>query len=120
MNNKITIGKFGQQLAGQFLVKRSYEILSENYYTRVGEIDIIAQKNEQIIFVEVKTRTSENYGTPEEAVNDRKKEKMYDTALKYLSEKEVDHDNFRLDIIAIVIEKENMKAKIRHHKNILE
>jgi len=120
MNQKIKIGKFGQQLAGQFLQNRNYQILAENYYSRVGEIDIIAQKDEQIVFIEVKTRTTENFGTPEEAVDDKKRNKMYDTALKYLSENKVDHDNFRLDMIAIIIDQDNMKAQIRHHQNILE
>ena len=118
MTIKIKIGKFGQQLAGQFLQKRNYKILVENYFTRLGEIDIIAQRDEQLVFIEVKTRLSDKYGLPEEAVTKAKKEKIINAALIYLEENLVDHDNWRIDCLAIEIDKHNKKALIRHHKAI--
>ena len=119
MGIKNKIGKFGQQLAGQFLKERNYQILAENFYTQEGEIDLVAQKQGQLIFIEVKTRLSDKFGLPEEAIDQRKKEKLYQTALKYLEKEEVKDDNFRIDCIAIEIDKANKKAKIRHHKNIV-
>ncbi len=119
MNIKNKIGKFGQQIAGQILEKKGYKILTENFYTRGGEIDLIAEQGSQIVFVEVKTRLSNRFGLPEEAVDSAKKEKFYEAALKYLEEKQIEHDNFRLDLIAVEINKENKTAKIRHHKNIV-
>ncbi|OGY41577.1 MAG: hypothetical protein A2Y82_01125 [Candidatus Buchananbacteria bacterium RBG_13_36_9] len=118
MNRKIKIGDFGQKLAKDFLIKRGYAILAEKYFARVGEIDIIAQKDQQIIFIEVKTRLSNNFGLPEEAVDAKKREKMYKACLKYLEENQIESDNFRLDCIAVEINKIDKKAVIRHHKGI--
>lgn len=115
---KQNIGDFGQQLAGQFLISKQHQILEEKYYTRLGEIDIIAEKNNQLLFIEVKTRTSEKFGRPEEAVSQSKKEKMNEAVLQYLSENNINHDNYRLDIIAVLIDKGEMVAKIRHLKNV--
>ena len=66
MNIKGKIGKFGQQIAGQFLQKRGYEILAENFHSRKGEIDLVVEKDGQLVFVEVKTRLSDKFGLPEE------------------------------------------------------
>ena len=118
MNIKNKIGVFGQKLAVGFLQKRGFKILNENYHARVGEIDIIAEKEGQLVFIEVKTRLSDKFGLPEEAVDDRKKARMYETALQYMGKMQINHDNFRLDCIAIMIDKENKKAIIRQHKNI--
>ncbi len=120
MNFKIKVGSYGQKLAVDFLKQRNYQLVESNYYTRQGEIDLIAQKDGQIIFIEVKTRLSDKYGLPEEAVTDRKKEKMHQAAWQYLAKAQINHDNYRFDIIAIVINRSESKAIIRHHKNISE
>jgi len=120
MNFKNEIGKFGQNLAAEFLRKRNYQILEQNFFTRLGEIDLVCSHNGQLVFVEVKTRLSNQFGLPEEAVSAAKKEKMYQAALQYLEKEKVNHDNFRFDIVAIEIDKANKKAIIRHHKNIRE
>jgi putative endonuclease len=118
-NYKKQVGSFGQNLAGQFLQKRNYKIIRENFAVKEGEIDIICEKDDQLIFVEVKTRLSENFGLPEEAVNDAKKEKIYIAALKYLEQEQINHDNFRFDCLAVLIDKVQKKATIRHYKNII-
>jgi putative endonuclease len=118
MNHKGQVGSFGQKLAVDFLRQRKYQIEAENFRTRQGEIDIIALRDGQVIFVEVKTRLSDRFGLPEEAVSASKLEKMRLTAYKYLKENGVNHDNFRFDIVAIVIDKADKKANIRHYKNI--
>jgi len=118
MNIKNKIGIFGQDLAKDFLQQREYQILTENYYTQAGEIDIICQKDEQLVFIEVKTRTSQEFGIPEQAIDKNKKEKLHKTALNYLQENKISQENWRIDCIAIEINKDTKTAKIRHHKNI--
>jgi putative endonuclease len=115
---KKAVGQYGQKVAVDFLQSRGYQILGQNFYSRLGEADIIAQINGQIVFVEVKTRLSTNCGLPEDAVSEAKKEKLYNTALIYLQKNRIDHDNFRLDIIAIEIDSFQGIARIRHHKSI--
>lgn len=118
MNLRGQIGCYGQQLAVEYLGRKKYQIKAENFRAPQGEIDIIADHDGQLVFVEVKTRLSEKYCLPEEAVSERKREKMMQTALNYLEQQQVNHDNYRFDIVAIVIDKANKKAVIRHHKNI--
>ena len=118
MNLKGEIGIFGQKLAVDFLRRQGYQLKAENFRTRQGEIDIVAIKDGQIVFVEVKTRLSERFGLPEEAVSSGKLEKMRLTAFKYLEQNQENTDNFRFDIVAIVIDKIEKKAIIRHYKNI--
>jgi len=118
MNYKLRIGDYGQKLAVDFLTKRKYKILGEKFFTKDGEIDLIAEQNGQLIFIEVKTRLSDKFGLPEEAVDRQKKEKMSEAGLQYLAEKQIGHDNYRFDCIAIEIDKKNKKAVIRHHKGI--
>jgi putative endonuclease len=118
MNQKGKIGAFGQELAANYLRQKGYQIQTENFRSHEGEIDIIANNDEQLVFVEVKTRLSDRYGLPEQAVSESKLEKMTQTALRYLEQKQINNDNYRFDIVAIEIDKILKKAKIRHYKNI--
>ena len=86
MDTKIKIGKFGQDLSAEFLQKRGYQIIGQNFYTRLGEIDLIAMDGNQLVFIEVKTRLGHNFGLPEEALNFDKAGKIKETALEYLTQ----------------------------------
>lgn len=116
--NKIKIGKFGQQLAVQFLHKKGYRLVAENYYCRLGEIDIIAEDNGQLVFVEVKTRLNRNCGLPEESLTGVKKDKIERAIYDYLEKNKINHDNWRIDCIAVEIDKTGQTAAIRHHQAI--
>lgn len=119
MNTKIKIGKFGQQLAAEFLQKRGYEIIGQNFFTRLGEIDLIARDGEQLVFIEVKTRLGHNFGLPEEALNSDKAKKIKETALEYLMQNNINSDNYRFDLVAVEINELEMKAQIRCYKNVI-
>ena len=99
IRNKIT-GQCGEDAATNFLKKNKYKIIKRNYKNKIGEIDIIAQKGEDLVFVEVKTRSSEQFGTPAEAVTYYKKRKIVNTARWYLAQKPTDL-NIRFDIIEV-------------------
>jgi putative endonuclease len=79
------LGNRGETLAIKYLKKRGYRILKRNYSAPTGEIDIIAEDEGTLVFVEVKTRTDTLFGTPEEAVNFRKRNRITSTALHYMS-----------------------------------
>ena len=120
MTLKKQIGDFGQNIAREYLARKHYEILEENFFTRLGEIDIIAKNNGQVVFVEVKTRLSAKFGLPEEAVGREKIEKMQQAAMEYWQKQQINNDNYRFDMIAVEINKPNKRAIIRHHKNIID
>ena len=94
-------GKIGEKKAGEFLKKKGYKILETNYKTHVGEIDIIAQDGEYTVFVEVKTRSSNEYGAPSEAVNGKKREKYKKVASEYLIKTKNTESAARFDVIEI-------------------
>ncbi|MDD5043907.1 MAG: YraN family protein [Patescibacteria group bacterium] len=120
MSNK-DLGNWGEDLAVKFLEEKKYKILARNYRNRWGEIDIIASKRdgffgkEKIFFVEVKTRASNNYGWPEEAVNEEKRKKIEYLADCYLKENNLEGE-FRFDVISILRIGNN--TEIKHLEDI--
>ena len=98
---KKLLGRAGEKLAVDFLKKKGFKILKTNYKTVVGEIDIIAQDKDYIVFIEVKTRSSDNYGVPSEAVDRKKQEKYYKTATFYLQKEKKTDANCRFDVVEI-------------------
>ena len=99
MKHNQRIGKWGEDLAAEHLVQRGQEIIARNVRTPYGEIDIITSQGSVTIFIEVKTRTSNKMGLPEESITMRKREHMLATADHYAAEHEIDH--WQIDVIAI-------------------
>ncbi len=96
------IGQIGEDVATRFLRTKEYKILTRNFHARFGEIDIIARKKKSIIFVEVKTRGSERFGTPREAVNSFKLQKMIMTAHIFLKKFGLSSSPFQFDVIEVI------------------
>lgn len=99
--NKIT-GDKGEIVAQKYLKKKKYRILESNYHSHTGEIDIIAQFKEMIIFVEVKTRESNFFGLPCEAVDERKQAKIRLVATEYLKRNRLLDYPCRFDVIEVL------------------
>ncbi|MGK7389198.1 MAG: YraN family protein [Candidatus Cyclobacteriaceae bacterium M2_1C_046] len=97
-------GKEGEKLAAEYMIGKGYEILEENFRYKRGEIDLIAQKDQLLVFVEVKARTNVGYGHPEESVDNKKAEMIIKTADQYLLEKDW-QGLIRFDIISIYFRK---------------
>lgn len=94
------IGKKGENLAEEFLQQKGYAIVARNYRYKRSEIDLIVQKENWLIFVEVKMRSSKAFGFPEESVGAAKRKKILEGAAQYLAETNW-QGNVRYDIIAI-------------------
>ena len=105
------LGKKGEQLAIDFLIKSDYKILEKNYRYLKAEVDIIAQKGEILAAIEVKTRTSAYFGNPEEFVNPKKIKLLISAIDHYVVERDLDVE-VRFDIIAIIQNKK--ETKIEH------
>lgn len=108
------LGKRGEKIAEAFLQKMGYEILITNWRDKKFEIDIIAKDIEDIVFIEVKTRSSDIYGSPEEAVTLKKQKHLIEGADYYIQENEIDLE-CRFDVISIIYN--SNQEKIRHIKN---
>lgn len=109
------IGKLGEELATTFLEDAGYSILEQNYRHKRGEIDIIVSKEDIVIFVEVKTRSSIKFGFPEDFVDTKKQRQIIATAEAYLEEKQ-HHGEIRFDIVSIEILNNN-SPQILHIKD---
>ncbi len=112
-NYRQALGKFGERLARVFLSQRGYEVVLQNYRTRFGEIDIIAQKENKLFFVEVKTRTTDEFGPPQESVTRYKLNRLRRAVEIYLLDKNWPNQDWQMDVISVEIDKINKKAKIR-------
>ena len=111
MTNKI-IGKHGEQLAKDFLIKKGYKILEMNFrYSKMAEIDIIAAKNNIIHFVEVKTRTQDFFGAPLEAITPNKLSSIYKCAQFYLANSKQKYKKIQIDAIGVLLNKEKTEIQ---------
>jgi putative endonuclease len=105
------LGKKGEQLAIDFLIKNEYKILEKNYRYLKAEVDIIAQKDSTLVVVEVKTRSTDYFGDPQDAVNPKKIKRLVSAIDYYIIDKDLDVE-VRFDIIAII--HQNNKTRIEH------
>ncbi|MBN2096868.1 MAG: YraN family protein [Candidatus Omnitrophica bacterium] len=101
---KQALGKRGERLAVQFLRRQGYRILARNFSCRLGEIDLIAQEKDTTVFIEVKTRASCEFGLPQAAIRQKKIKHLRRTAQYYIKHNAHSDDNFRFDVVAIVLE----------------
>ena len=117
MTNK-QIGKYGEDIAKNFLIKKGYSIIEMNYrYSRVAEIDIIAAKNNILHFVEVKTRTQKFYGDPLEAITFKKMKQIFSCAIQYISQVDKKYNGYQIDAIGVVLQNDKVE-EIDHIENI--
>ncbi|SHH07388.1 YraN family protein [Tepidibacter thalassicus] len=107
MNNREK-GILGEKIASDYLIKNNFKILQKNYKTKYGEIDLIVSKDGKIIFVEVKSRNSLNYGYPSESVNYRKQSKIIYTAKHYILSNNIKNNDFRFDVIEVYLKNKNI------------
>jgi putative endonuclease len=112
------IGKFGEILAKNYLIRNNYKIIAENVKVSFQEIDIIAYIKGIYVFIEVKTRTSSIYGSADEAVSAKKIFNLKKAIIIYLNQAKICSRNIRLDIISIDVNKYKKTANIKHYKDI--
>ncbi len=112
------VGQQGEEIAANYLQQQGYQILDRNYHSRFGEVDLVAEKDDVVVFVEVKARTSVSFGLPEESVTAEKLAKIYDTAILWLQEHPEQPDDWRVDVIAIQMDKGLQPKDIQHFIDI--
>jgi putative endonuclease len=113
------LGDIGEKLARDFLKKKGYKIIGSNFRCREGEIDIIARKKDYLVFVEVRTKASTGFGSPEESVTFAKKEKLISSALTYMSEHRDLPESWRIDFVAIELDPNGKARRIELIENAI-
>jgi putative endonuclease len=112
----LILGKKGEDAAGRFLWSKGYEILAVNWRFRRCEVDIVAQKDNELVFIEVKTRKDKSFGLPEEFVDKSKLLRMLEASEAFIQENGLSALSLRFDIIAIV--KNAQTLEIEHLENV--
>ncbi|HAV10070.1 MAG TPA: YraN family protein [Dehalococcoidia bacterium] len=116
MNRKET-GDRGEKAAQSFLKKKGYRIREINWRCREGEIDIVAEKRGCLVFIEVRTKTGDDFGSPEESVTAAKKAKLTATALSYVSSHSDVPESWRIDFIGIDLDARGQPTRIEQIEN---
>jgi len=111
MNRRDT-GILGEKLAQDYLKQRGYRILETNYRCPHGEIDIIARDKESLVFIEVRTKTSSAFGSPEESITAAKKERLRDTAYHYQQTHDDLPSSWRIDFVAVELDRRGKPSRI--------
>jgi len=115
---RLSLGRLGEELAAEILKGAGYRIVERNYRCRSGEVDIIAVDGKTVVFVEVKCRTSEEYGSPQLAVDRRKQRQISRAATTYLRANRLLSCSARFDVVAIVVQGKD--HDIEHIKNAFD
>ena len=114
------IGKLGERVARKFLKKRGYHIRETNFRCREGEIDIIAQQKDYLVFIEVRTKSNSDFGTPEESTTRLKKEKLVTSALTYIDAHQNLPPLWRIDVVAVEVDGKGKTKRIELIENAIE
>ena len=109
------IGAWGEEIASQYLEAKGYKILTRNWRTQEGEVDLVAQDGETVVFVEVKTRTSKDFGWPEDSVTTAKQRRLQRSAMAYLLDQDLMDVLWRIDVIAIDRNRSGGVERLEHY-----
>lgn len=118
MNRRDT-GRLGEKIARDFLARRGYHILKTNYRCPHGEIDIIARYQDYLVFIEVRTRRSLKFGSPEESITPAKKERLIATAWHYQQSLDSPAPLWRIDTVAIELNQKGTPSRIELTENAI-
>ncbi len=113
-------GKLGEKLAQAFLKTKGYRILGTNYLCREGEIDIVACQGACLAFVEVRTKSGLEYGTPEESVTPAKMRRLRKAAYHYLYHQDKPPDLWRIDVVVVELDGDQKLKRIELIENAVE
>ena len=113
------VGAKGENVAAEHLKKRGYKIIQRNFRCRQGEIDIIAQQGECLVFVEVRTKKSYGYGTPEESITIEKSERLISLAEGYIQTLDTPPLSWRIDVVAVELTPGNKTSRLEHIENAI-
>ena len=109
-------GKKGEDLANNYLKSKGYRLIDKNFYCSAGEIDLIFEDNNVLVFVEVKSAKGTDFGQPEERINRTKIRRLTESANIYLAKKNIYDQDCRFDVISIIYNRDNTTT-IKHIKN---
>ena len=118
--NRARPGAYGEKLAREYLEARGYSTVATNFRCPAGEMDIIVQDESYLVFVEVRSRSSDSHGTPQESITRRKQERLVAVAETFLQENVSNYEEWRIDVVAVRIGPTGAAKVIDHVKHAVE
>ena len=118
--DRVRLGRLGEELAGRFLRELGYQILTTNYRCPRGEVDIVAKDGEEVVFVEVRTRRSQAFGTPQESLTRPKIRRLVATCQDYLQGYGGADTNWRIDLVSVRLDQGNRVEDIDHLRHAVQ
>lgn len=115
--NRKKLGQWGEEKAAQFMVEQGYKLMGKNIRTPYGEIDLIVRMEDVTVFVEVKTRSTQEFGFPEEAITPKKRLHLLEASQAFLQEHPEFDGDWRIDVIAIQSLSSETEPQIEHFEN---
>lgn len=112
------LGSAGEGIARRHLEGLGYALREANYRCRWGEVDLVMERADALVFVEVRTKRSSAFGTPEESVTAAKRRRLSATAFHYLQERELDVP-FRIDLVAVAMSARGVVERVTHLENVV-
>jgi putative endonuclease len=110
-----SLGDFGEAAAAAHLTRQGYTLLARQWRCAQGEIDLVAQQQAQLVFVEVRTRRAAGYGSPEESITPAKQARLVALAYSYLAAHELDTESdWRIDVIAVEVDRAGRVQRLNH------
>ena len=115
MDSRKQTGQRGEDLASAYLTERGYELIERNWRCTAGEVDLIMEQGATLVFVEVRTRRSQRFGSAEESITPAKQARLVEVAQTYLQAENLVHRAWRIDVVAVGLGSE--PARINHIEN---
>ena len=115
---RVKLGRQGEELAVAELTRCGYEIVARNWRCQVGEVDVVARRDEAWAFFEVRTRRGREFGTPEESLTPAKQQRMVDVALTYLGEHELNDVDWRVGLVAVEMDRAGRLLRVEVYDSI--
>lgn len=112
------LGRMGENIIADYITKLGYKVVERNFECNQGEIDIVAKDKEELVFIEVKTRTDISYGEASEAVTDTKKRHLINSIKYYIYKQKLEKQPIRIDVAEVYINKG--KVKVNYIKQAIE
>jgi len=116
MNERQTLGRWGETVAATHLEAKGYQIVTRNWHCQQGEVDLVARAGDEWVFVEVKTRRGRDMGAPEEGLTPAKQKKLLAVAQEYVLAHDLDVD-WRIDLVAVELDKTGKLLRCEHIAN---
>ncbi len=115
--DNLKTGQLGENLAKKHLMNKGFKIIDTNYRTKLSEIDLIAQFKDILVFIEVRTRTGDKFGMPEQSLIRKKINKVIKNAQMYMKYKGYT-GQYRIDAVCVVLDKDKKLLRLNHYENI--